>query len=156
MRLLRVICAVWLLAVCVTAAAQQPFETLSDPDKQARYQALIQEVRCLTCLNRSVAESDTPLAHDLRREIRELIEGGASDEEVTAFLTERYGDFVLYRPPLRPRTYALWAAPIVLLGVGALVFGLIMAKRMRQPIDDDGGLDRDGDGDDDNGREEGA
>lgn len=121
----------------VPVAAQQPFESLEDPAQQARYMALIQEVRCLTCLNRSIAESDTPLANDLRREIRELIEGGASDAEVTSFLTQRYGDFVLYRPPLRPRTYLLWAAPILFLSIGAVVFGLVMAKRLRQPIDDD-------------------
>ena len=117
--------------------AQQGYETLDDPEQQARYAALIQEVRCLTCLNRSIAESETPLARDLRREIRELIEGGASDAEVVGFLTERYGDFVLYRPPLRPRTLALWAAPIVLLGVGVVVFALVLRRRLGQPIDDD-------------------
>jgi cytochrome c-type biogenesis protein CcmH len=137
MHKLSFIAAVCLLIGAVTAHAQVPFEALEDPEQQARYMALIQEVRCLTCLNRSVAESDTPLAHDLRREIRELIEGGASDSEVADFLTERYGDFVLYRPPLRPRTYLLWAAPILFLGIGAVVFGIVLARRLRQPIDDD-------------------
>jgi len=128
-----------LLAVLFSgfAAGQQTFETLDDPQQQERYAALIQEVRCLTCLNRSIAESETPLARDLRREIRELIAGGASDEEVVAFLTDRYGDFVLYRPPLRPRTVPLWAAPIVLLGIGVLVFAVVLRKRVAQPIDDD-------------------
>ncbi|MGD2166693.1 MAG: cytochrome c-type biogenesis protein CcmH [Gammaproteobacteria bacterium] len=137
MSALRFIAAVWILLPCAASFGQQPFETLSDPQQQARYAAIIQEVRCLTCLNRSIAESDTPLARDLRREIRELIESGASDDEVVSFLTERYGDFVLYRPPLRPRTYALWAAPILFLGIGAIVFAIVLTKRLRQPIDDD-------------------
>lgn len=137
MRQLQVTAIVCLFCSCLPAGGQIPFEALEDPDQQARYMALIQEVRCLTCLNRSIAESDTPLANDLRREIRELIESGASDAEVTGFLTERYGDFVLYRPPLRPRTYLLWAAPVLFLGIGALVFGLVLARRLRQPIDDD-------------------
>ena len=137
MRTAIVIVGIALLFAPLAGKAQQPFETLSDPEKQARYQALIQEVRCLTCLNRSIAESDTPLANDLRREIREMIEAGASDAEVKQFLTERYGDFALYRPPLRPRTYALWAAPIVLLALGGIVFGVVLVRRMRQPIDDD-------------------
>ncbi|HMB73893.1 MAG TPA: cytochrome c-type biogenesis protein [Gammaproteobacteria bacterium] len=117
--------------------AQETFETLDDPEQQARYQALIHEVRCLTCLNRSIAESETPLANDLRREIRERIAGGASDAEVADFLTERYGDFVLYRPPLRPRTALLWAAPIVFIGIGGVVFALVLRRRLGQPIDDD-------------------
>jgi cytochrome c-type biogenesis protein CcmH len=137
MRKSRITAAAGVFLLCAAVFGQQPFETLSDPEKQARYQALIHEVRCLTCLNRSIGESDTPLANDLRREIRELIEAGATDEEVTDFLTERYGDFVLYRPPLRPRTYALWAAPILFLGLGAVIFGVVLAKRLRQPIDDD-------------------
>jgi cytochrome c-type biogenesis protein CcmH len=137
MRSFRFIAVACLLLPCAFSAGQEPFEALADPEQQARYMALIQEVRCLTCLNRSIAESDTPLAHDLRREIRELIESGASDTEVTSFLTERYGDFVLYRPPLRPRTYLLWAAPILFLGIGAIVFAVVLRKRLQQPIEDD-------------------
>ena len=137
MRLTPVIAALFAVFVSSLVVGQQAFETLEDPQQQERYAALIQEVRCLTCLNRSIAESETPLARDLRREIRELIAGGASDEEVVAFLTDRYGDFVLYRPPLRPRTVPLWAAPIVLLGVGVIVFAVILRRRLSQPIDDD-------------------
>jgi cytochrome c-type biogenesis protein CcmH len=143
MQPLRIVAAACFLLAWPLSFGQQPFEALADPQQQARYMALIQEVRCLTCLNRSIAESDTPLANDLRREIRELIEGGASDAQVTNFLTERYGDFVLYRPPLRPRTYALWAAPIVFLGIGAIIFAMVIAKRLRQPIDDDEDDERD-------------
>lgn len=128
-----------MLAAFLSAAAngQEAFESLADPQQQARYAAIIKEVRCLTCLNRSIAESETPLARDLRREIRELIESGASDAEVSEFLTDRYGDFVLYRPPLRPRTVPLWAAPAVFLGIGLIAFAVVLRRRMRQPIEDE-------------------
>ena len=123
--------------ITVSASAVEDFESLADPEKQARYAEIIKEVRCLTCLNRSIAESETPLAHDLRREIRDLIEAGASDSEVVDFLTARYGDFVMYRPPVRPRTYALWAGPIVFLLFGAIIFAAVLRRRTRQPIEDD-------------------
>lgn len=130
------VCALGLLAGARLFAVEE-FESLSDPEQQARYLAIIHEVRCLTCLNRSIAESETPLAHDLRREIRDLIAAGKSDQEVADFLVARYGDFALYRPPMRPRTWALWFGPIVFLGVGALVFAGVVRRRMRQPIEDD-------------------
>lgn len=140
-RVLTLCLAVLACAASLTLLAAEEFETLADPEQQARYAALIQEVRCLTCLNRSIAESETPLAHDLRREIRELIESGKSDREVVDFLTERYGDFVMYRPPVRPRTWALWFGPAIFVGLGALVFARIVTRRMRQPIEDDEDID---------------
>lgn len=84
----------------------------------ARLQAFARQIRCLVCQNETLAESQADLAADLRREIRAQMEAGRSDEQITAFLTERYGDFVLYRPPLKPGTYLLWLGPFVLLGVG--------------------------------------
>jgi len=132
------LCAAWLASASLAA---EEYETLPDPEQQARYAALIQEVRCLTCLNRSIADSETPLANDLRREIRELIASGKTDAEVVEFLTARYGDFVMYRPPLNPRTWALWAGPFAFLLIGAAVFGRIVYRRMRQPIEDDAELD---------------
>jgi cytochrome c-type biogenesis protein CcmH len=130
------ICMVGLLMSARLLAAEE-FESLPDPEQQARYLAIIHEVRCLTCLNRSIAESETPLAHDLRREIRNLIAAGKTDQEVADFLIARYGDFALYRPPMRPRTWALWFGPVVFLGIGALVFAGVVRRRMRQPIEDD-------------------
>ena len=129
------------LLLSVSLGAAEEFESLDDPELQSRYMAIIHEVRCLTCLNRSIAESETPLAHDLRREIRELIASGKSDREVVGFLTSRYGDFVMYRPPVAPRTWALWFGPIVVLGAGAVVFASIVRRRMRQPIEDDDAVD---------------
>jgi cytochrome c-type biogenesis protein CcmH len=133
----RVTCLVATLLLVASALGAEPFESFEDPELQARYLALIQEVRCLTCLNRSIAESETPLAADLRREIRELMADGASDKEVQDFLTARYGDFVLYRPPLRPSTIPIWIAPAVMLLVGSVVFVRVVRKRLAQPIDDD-------------------
>ena len=80
--------------------------------------AFSQQVRCLVCQNETIADSRADLAADLRREIREQMHAGKSDAQITAFLTERYGDFVLYRPPLRPTTYLLWFGPFVLLAGG--------------------------------------
>lgn len=127
------------IALCTLgiASAAEQYESFDDPVLQARYQKLTNEVRCLTCLNRSIAESTTPLAADLRREIRELLANGASDAEVVDFLTARYGDFVMYRPPFRPGTWVLWGGPAAFLLVGALIFARVVRSRMKQPIEED-------------------
>src|SRR5262245_42801242 len=131
----------WLLAVwlafaagTVATAAEEGFD---DPLLEARYQALTHEIRCPKCLNESIAESKGPVAADLRREVRRLIGEGASDDEVKTFLSSRYGEFVLYRPRLTPTTFAVWAAPFVLLALGAFVFWRILAARMNQPLDEE-------------------
>lgn len=100
--------------------------TVSDtPDTQAalerRVTAFSQQMRCLVCQNETLADSQAELAVDLRRTIRELMQAGKSDQEITAFLTDRYGDFVRYRPPLKPATYALWFGPFALLTGGLFV-----------------------------------
>ena len=130
-----------LLAVClafatgtVAAAAEVGFD---DPALEARYQALTHEIRCPKCLNESIAESKAPVAADLRREVRRLIGEGKSDDDVKTFLSERYGDFVLYRPRMTPTTFAVWAAPFLLLALGGLVFWRILAARMNQPLDEE-------------------
>jgi cytochrome c-type biogenesis protein CcmH len=85
---------------------------------EKRAQVFSQQVRCLVCQNETLADSQADLAEDLRREIREQMKAGRSDEQIKAFLTERYGDFVLYRPPLKPSTVALWFGPFVLAAGG--------------------------------------
>lgn len=129
-----VLVAGW-LASPMLAHAQEL--TLADPEQNARYQALIREVRCPKCLNESIADSDAPISADLKREIRKRIEAGASDEEVVEFLVTRYGDFVLYRPRVMPSTWALWAGPFVFLAIGAVVFWRILRVRRNQPLDDE-------------------
>jgi len=109
---------------------------LENPALQARYRLLINEIRCLVCQNQSIADSNAPLAADLRREVREMITGGSTDKEITTFLVARYGDFVLYRPPLNARTWVLWGAPLFLLGVGFFIFARILQVRSSQSIDE--------------------
>ena len=113
---------------------------LESPTLQARYRLLINEIRCLVCQNQSIADSNAPLASDLRREVREMITGGSTDKEITTFLVARYGDFVLYRPPFNARTWVLWGAPLLFLGVGFLVFVRILRVRGNQPIDEGAGM----------------
>jgi cytochrome c-type biogenesis protein CcmH len=94
-----------------------------DAEQEARYHELLPLLRCLVCQNQSLADSQAPLAEDLRHEVRGLIAQGHSDAEVKQYLVARYGDFVLYKPPLEARTVLLWAGPLlfVLLGLGALM-----------------------------------
>lgn len=127
---------VWLGAASAALAvdSQPPFD---DPALQARYEALIHEVRCLVCQNETIADSQADLAGDLRREIHEMIADGKSDEQIVDFLTARYGDFVMYRPPLEPRTWLLWGGPGLLLLLGAGVFARIVYVRSKQPLDED-------------------
>jgi cytochrome c-type biogenesis protein CcmH len=87
-------------------------------------------------LNESIADSDAPVAADLRREVQRLVGEGKSDDEVKDFLSSRYGDFVLYRPRVAPVTYALWAGPFLLLVVGSVVFWRVVRARRNQPLDD--------------------
>jgi cytochrome c-type biogenesis protein CcmH len=105
--------------------------TFDDPAEQERYERLIQDLRCLVCQNQSIADSNAMLASDLRREVRDLMEAGQSDEQIRSFMTERYGDFVLYRPPVKPRTWLLWSAPAVLLLGGIGIAVLVISRRAR-------------------------
>jgi len=122
-------------ALCAGSAnAIGPEEPFADPVLEAEYQTLIHEVRCLVCQNQTIADSTAPLAADLRREIRELMAGGATRAEAAQFLVDRYGDFVLYRPPFQPSTWALWGAPIALVALGLFVFVRTVRTRSAQPI----------------------
>lgn len=110
-----------------------------DPVLLARYQHLTRELRCLVCQNETIADSNVTLAADLRRELRGLIASGKSDEEVLKFLTDRYGDFVLYNPPLRARTWILWAAPAIALLAALSTTVMVIRRRAKLPIDDEPG-----------------
>lgn len=102
-----------------------------NPAMQERYESLIEEVRCLVCQNQSLADSSADLAQDLRTEIYQMMQAGRSDEEIISFLVERYGDFVLYRPPFKQSTWLLWAAPFVFL-IGALAAVVYFVRRSSQ------------------------
>lgn len=127
-----------LLACCaLQASAKDAAPATEDPVLERRVQALSQELRCLVCQNQTIAESHAPLAIDLRNQVRERLKAGASESEIVQFMVDRYGDFVLYRPPLKASTVLLWAGPFVLLAL-AIVFLLLMLKRRRQmPVEDD-------------------
>jgi cytochrome c-type biogenesis protein CcmH len=119
------------LAVTVhaqSAPVQEPmvFENQLQED---RFKQLTQELRCLVCQNQNLADSDAQLAHDLRAEVHEMLIAGNSDDEIKQFMVERYGDFVLYRPPVQQNTYLLWLAPMVLLFIGALILRVNIKKR---------------------------
>lgn len=113
---------------------------LVDPVQQATYERLTHEVRCLVCQNQTIGDSSAPLAADLRREIREMLEAGRSEEEIKVFLLERYGDFVLYKTRFKASTAALWLAPLLLLVVGGLGLGRIIRRRAALPVSDDDDL----------------
>ncbi len=112
-------------------------ETMEDPALQARYESLTRELRCLVCQNESIADSNAPLASDLRRQVREMLREGASNREIYTYMTDRYGDFVLYRPPFVRRTWLLWFAPALLLMLGGTVLIRTVRRRANLPIDDD-------------------
>jgi cytochrome c-type biogenesis protein CcmH len=120
------------LALPGAAPAVEADEMLADPALEARARALSKELRCLVCQNQSIDDSDADLARDLRLLVRERIEAGDSDEAVLRFVVERYGDFVLLRPPVKPSTYLLWAMPAILLG-GAVLLALAFYRRRGRP-----------------------
>ena len=125
----------WLLPVTTTWAID-PHPPFEDPALEAQYQSLIKEVRCLVCQNQTIADSNAPLAADLRREIREMMGEGASRQDVVEFLVARYGEFVLYRPRLQPATWALWGGPAFFVVIGLVVFIRVLRVRMAQPLED--------------------
>lgn len=122
-----------LIAVCVfslgNAFAKDAAPLADDPIIEQRLISISEEMRCLVCQNESLAGSRSDLANDLRREIRILIKEGKSDDQIRSFMVERYGDFVLYRPPVKPVTWLLWIGPFVILGLG--IAGLLMYLRRR-------------------------
>lgn len=109
-----------LMALSAVAAAAEATAMYSDPATDARLAALSAELRCLVCQNQSIADSHAGLAADLRREILDLIAAGKTDQEITDFMVARYGDFVLYNPPLRIGTVLLWLGPAVLFALAVL------------------------------------
>ena len=112
-----------------------------DPELQARYEAIIDEVRCVQCQNQTIKDSNALIAMDLRREIRRLMGEGMTDAEVYDFLVARYGEFVLYRPRMSGISLVLWIAPAVFLLFGAIVVVRVLRKRTSMPLDVDDDLD---------------
>jgi cytochrome c-type biogenesis protein CcmH len=119
------------LALAAGAALAQP---AADEAFEQRLKRLETDLRCLVCQNQTLADSNAPLAEDLRREVRELALAGKSDAEIRAFLVARYGDFVLYKPPVRESTWLLWFGPFLLLGGGIVAWLAIVRRRRRGSV----------------------
>lgn len=125
--------AVLLLAVAPLAAwCGDAVPTAQDPVEEKRAVKLSEQLRCLVCQNQSIAESNAELAVDLRRQIHEQIKAGRSDNEIMDFMVQRYGDFVLYRPPWKLTTVLLWLGPLLLLLIGAMVLARHLRERRRR------------------------
>ena len=105
----------------------------SSPEREQIYRTLVDELRCLVCQNQNIAESNADLASDLRREVYRMVEDGRSEEEITDFMVARYGDFVLYRPPLQTGTMLLWVGPFVLAAMGLTALAVHLRRRRRMP-----------------------
>ncbi len=125
-----------LLLLILTAAAQatslSSFE-FSTPEQERAFRTLTEELRCLVCQNESLAGSNAELAQDLRREIYDMMMAGRSKDDIVQFMVARYGDFVLFQPPLRPSTYPLWFGPFILFAVaGFFLFRTLQKKRRAQ------------------------
>ncbi len=116
----------------LNAVAGEAQPLADDPLVEARLVAIAEELRCLVCQNESLASSHAELAEDLRREVRKLIRQDMSDAQIKTYLVERYGDFVLYRPPVKPLTWPLWFGPFMLLGLA--VWGLWRYLRLRKAL----------------------
>ena len=119
----------WLL----NASAVEPL-SFSDPEKEARYKVLAAELRCLVCQNQNLLDSNAELAGDLRNKVHQLLEEGSSDQEIVDYMVARYGDFVLYRPPLRLTTVLLWTAPLLLVVAGFLVVVRLIRRNAKQTV----------------------
>ena len=127
----------WLLLAAVVlmtswpAVAVEPNEMLADPALEARAREISRGLRCVVCQNESIDESNADLAHDLRILVRERLVAGDSDEQVVQYIVDRYGDFVLLRPPVKPATYLLWASPVILLLTAAVLIAIYLRRHRR-------------------------
>ena len=143
-------------ASAATSQATVKFEapsarlTAADPALEARMLAITGELRCLVCQNQTIADSHADLAVDLRQQVREMLQRGQTPDQIRQYMTDRYGDFVLYRPPLKASTAVLWLAPAALLAIALLALGVVIRRRARladdqfepEPmLDDDGAGD---------------
>jgi len=128
MKLHRLSTLILLVGFAVGISAQEPL-VFSSPEEEERFLNLTTELRCLVCQNQTIADSDAPLAQDLRKEIFDMMATGSSDEEIKEFMVARYGDFVLYRPPVQSNTLVLWLGPFVLFLVGGIVVARAVRKR---------------------------
>ncbi len=125
---------IMLIAISTTLHARIETHTFNTPEDEARYQTLTEELRCLVCQNQNLADSNAELAQDLRRQTYDMVQAGKSNEEIVAYMVERYGDFVLYRPPFRPATLLLWIGPFIILAIGVVILLAFIRRRTREQL----------------------
>jgi cytochrome c-type biogenesis protein CcmH len=127
--------AVWVCLAGSGAAAKEAAPVAEDPALEARMQAITLELRCLVCQNQTIADSNADLAVDLRNQVRQMLREGKNQREIIDYMTARYGDFVLYRPPVKGTTALLWYGPAALLVLALLTLGLVLRRRSRLGAD---------------------
>jgi cytochrome c-type biogenesis protein CcmH len=133
------------LALSAASAFAIDITQFDDPAKQEQYLRLTKELRCMQCLNTSIADSQVDLAADLRKEVRDLVNEGKSDDEIRKYMVDRYGEFILFRPLTNARNMWLWLAPVIFLVIGAIVAFRILRQRAKlvdqdnEPIEGDTG-----------------
>lgn len=130
----------WLLPLCMAllslgAQAKEAASASADPALEARVLRIAIELRCLVCQNQTIADSNADLAVDLRRQVREMLQQGQSDQQILDFMTARYGDFVLYRPPVKGTTLLLWYGPATMAVLGIVILLLVLRRRSRMPAE---------------------
>ena len=138
--------AIWLASALVFCTAQSLGEQapaplddhgqLRNPVLQTRFERITKELRCLVCQNESIADSNVDLAADLRRQVREMLVAGKSDDAIFKFMTDRYGEFVRFAPPLTGKTALIWGAPFFMLLLGGLIVFRVVRQRSRMPLDE--------------------
>ncbi|MBA4178123.1 MAG: cytochrome c-type biogenesis protein CcmH [Leptothrix sp. (in: Bacteria)] len=131
----RLLWAAVLAGAAFAACAKDAPLVSAEPELEKRMLAVAAELRCLVCQNQTIADSNADLAVDLRNQVREMLRKGQSEKEIVDYMTARYGDFVLYRPPVKTTTALLWFGPPLLLGAGLLTLWLVLRRRSRLPAD---------------------
>lgn len=129
---MRFIITLLLLALSLAASAKEAVPMSMDPELEKRVNEISSELRCLVCQNQTIADSHAELAIDLKNQVRDMVRQGQTQDEIVEYMVHRYGDFVLYRPPVKPTTYLLWVGPFLLLVIG--VFLLVMNLRRRRGL----------------------
>lgn len=132
--------AKWIVWLCLpfwmcVAWANEAAPAAADPALEARMMRIASELRCLVCQNQTIADSHAGLAVDLRQQVREMLQKGQSEQEIIAYMTARYGDFVLYRPPFKATTALLWVGPGVMVVAGLAILVAVLRRRSRMPQD---------------------
>ncbi|WP_374088146.1 cytochrome c-type biogenesis protein CcmH [Methylomicrobium lacus] len=124
---------IFLLLLADVSCAGVEYREFKNPEQQEAYESLTSELRCLVCQNQTIADSNADLAADLRRQVYEMLEKGQSKDEVLKFMTERYGDFVLYNPPFKVKTLLLWLGPVLFFLIGALCVIVLIRRKQTGP-----------------------